>query len=75
VKAPPLRDGISTYHDKQYRVNLVRLPEITSVVSSLGLSTPDAGAVRMALNRMGGVRCALVPDALAMRTALSFAGM
>ena len=72
--APPLRNGITVFHDEQCDVNLVRLPAIESVASSLGASSAAAGAVKKGLERKGGVRCVLVPDGLAMQTAISFAG-
>ncbi|KAF8507316.1 tryptophan synthase beta subunit-like PLP-dependent enzyme [Hysterangium stoloniferum] len=72
-KAPPLAEGATTSYNEKHSVELVSLPAITSVASSLGASSPSAGAVKMALERKGGVICALVPDALSMQTALTFA--
>lgn len=75
VKSPPLPDGARTCYDEINEVHVVQIPAITSVASSLGASIPAPGAVKMALQRKGGVQCVLVPDALSMKTALSFAGL
>ncbi|GJJ12427.1 hypothetical protein Clacol_006669 [Clathrus columnatus] len=61
------------FHDSEHDVELVRLNAITSVASSLGASSPAPGAVRMALDRKGPVKCALVPDLLSMQIAARFA--
>lgn len=75
VKSPPLPDGMTMRYDETNGVHVVHLPAITSVASSLGASSPAPGAVKMALQRRGSVHCVLVPDALSMQTALSFAGL
>lgn len=72
IVKPP--SGITIFHDDEHDVNLARLPAITSHASSLGASSPAAGAVSMALQRKGGVQCVRVPDVLSMQAALSFAG-
>lgn len=63
-----------SFYDPRHEVTLVRLNAITSVASSLGASSPAPGVVRMALDRAGPVRCALVPDSLSMHIAVKFAG-
>jgi L-serine/L-threonine ammonia-lyase len=75
VISPPVPTGARTSYDETNRVNIVQLPAITSVASSLGASSPSPGAVKMAIERKGKVHCVLVPDALSMQTALTFAGM
>jgi len=72
-RAAPLVEGVMTFYNEKHSVELVSLPAITSVASSLGASSPSAGAVKMALQRKGDIICALVPDALSMQTALAFA--
>ncbi|KIJ24775.1 hypothetical protein M422DRAFT_39016 [Sphaerobolus stellatus SS14] len=73
--APPFREGMTTFHDEGNGVEIVRLPSIDSVASSLGAASPAPGVVKMALQREGDVSCVLVPDGLSMQTALSFAGL
>ncbi|KAF8575537.1 tryptophan synthase beta subunit-like PLP-dependent enzyme [Ramaria rubella] len=73
TKSPSLPPGATVFHNSEYSIDLVRLPAITSVASSLGASSPSAGAVKMALQRKGDVSCVLVPDSLSMQTALTFA--
>lgn len=69
-----LPSGVTLFHDDEYEVGIARLPAITSVASSLGASSTAPGAVKMALQREGGVRCVCVPDGLSMQAGLAFAG-
>jgi L-serine/L-threonine ammonia-lyase len=75
VTDPPLdltREAPSNV--KSNRVSLVHLAGITSRASSLGTSSPSPGAVSMALQRKGPVRCIAISDERAMGAALKFAG-
>ncbi|KAF8514045.1 tryptophan synthase beta subunit-like PLP-dependent enzyme [Gautieria morchelliformis] len=71
--SPPVPTGARRSYDETNGVHVLRLPAITSVASSLGASSPSPGAVKMAIERKGNVHCVLVPDALSMQTALTFA--
>ena len=73
----PLRlpaEGVELLRDVKHDVNFVKLPKLTSRASSLGASWPSPGAVKLALDRQGGVKSVCVPDEMAMQTSFSFAG-
>jgi len=72
--ASDLPDGIDIIHDAENDVMLAYLNHLTSRASgSLGASSPAPAVVKMALQRVGGVRCVSVPDELSMQTAECFA--
>lgn len=67
--------GVRAERNMEYDVTVAHLPALTSRATSLGASSPAAGAVRMALDREGDVQSVCVDDELAMQAALLFAGM
>lgn len=72
VHLPTDSRGIGSREGEE-EVHLVKRTP-TSIASSLQASIPSAGVVRMALKWRGGVRCAIIPDELAVETLLRFVG-
>ncbi|KAJ3522750.1 hypothetical protein NM688_g8829 [Phlebia brevispora] len=64
---------IELLHDTQYDVNYVKLPKLTSRASSLGASWASPGAVKMALDRVGGVKSVCISDEMGMKASFAFA--
>jgi L-serine/L-threonine ammonia-lyase len=73
--AKELPVGVDITHDAQNDVMLAYLNHLTSrAAGSLGASSPAPGVVKLALHRLGDVRCVSVPDELSMQAAERFAG-
>jgi L-serine/L-threonine ammonia-lyase len=68
--APPSNITIRT--DETYGVKVATAKKLTSKATSLGATEATAGVVKMALSR--DVRCATIPDEMAMQISRSFAG-
>ena len=67
-------DGVRAERCADFDVTVAHLPKLTSRATSLGASSPAAGAIRMALDRKGGIKSVCVDDEFAMKAALLFAG-
>lgn len=74
VHLPADSQAVSCREGAGEEVHLVKRTP-TSIASSLQASIPSAEVVRMALKWRGGVRCAIIPDELAVETLLQFVGM
>lgn len=70
----PPPEGVEVLHDSKHDVNYAQIPKIASRASSLGASWPSPGAVKMALDRKGGVKSVCISDEMAMEAAYLFAG-
>jgi len=74
-----LPDDVTSSVSSAHDVTIAHLPAITSRASSLGARSPAPGVVRLGLDRKkstkGGLTVVNVPDELAMRAAVDFAGM
>lgn len=57
---------------EEHNIAIPHMKSLKSRAASLGASSPAPGVVRMALDRAGGIKCACVPDEMAMRTARLF---
>jgi len=57
---------------EEHQVAVPHMNALTSRATSLGITSPAPGAVRMALNHAGGVTCVSIPDELAMFAARGF---
>jgi len=57
---------------EEHQVAVPYMHALTSRATSLGVSSPAPGVVRMALNHAGGVTCVSIPDELAMFAARGF---
>lgn len=68
------RDSIIVEDEREPELHTVRFQSFGSRASSLGASQPSGTIVRKTVSWKGGFTCVSVPDALAMRTALEFAG-
>lgn len=70
----PAKEGVTVIEDKKYDVSVARLPKLTSRAGSLGASWASPGAVKLALDRKGGIKCVCISDEMAMASARRFAG-
>lgn len=59
---------------EEHNVAIPHMKALKSRAASLGASSPAPGVVRMALDRAGGIKCACIPDEMAMHTARLFGG-
>ncbi|KIK42267.1 hypothetical protein CY34DRAFT_805099 [Suillus luteus UH-Slu-Lm8-n1] len=57
---------------EEHNVAIPHMKALKSRAASLGASSPAPGVVRMALDRAGGIKCACIPDEMAMHTARLF---
>ncbi|KAG0701041.1 tryptophan synthase beta subunit-like PLP-dependent enzyme [Suillus ampliporus] len=56
----------------EHNVAIPYMKALKSRAASLGATSPAPGVVRMAVDRAGGIKCACVPDEMAMHTARLF---
>jgi L-serine/L-threonine ammonia-lyase len=59
---------------EEHNIAIPHMKALKSRAASLGASSPAPGVVRIALDRAGGIKCACVPDEMAMHTARLFGG-
>lgn len=57
---------------EELHVAIPYMKALKSRAASLGASSPAPGVVRMAVDRAGGIKCACIPDEMAMHTARLF---
>lgn len=57
---------------EEHNIAIPHMKALKSRAASLGASSPAPGVVRIALDRAGGIKCACVPDEMAMHTARLF---
>ncbi|KAG1778231.1 tryptophan synthase beta subunit-like PLP-dependent enzyme [Suillus placidus] len=57
---------------EEHNIAIPHMKALKSRAASLGASSPAPGVVRMAVNRAGGIKCACIPDEMAMHTARLF---
>lgn len=57
---------------EELHVAIPHMKALKSRAASLGASSPAPGVVRMAVDRAGGIKCACIPDEMAMHTARLF---
>ncbi len=74
VESRKVPEGTSAEYNKEHNVTVAHIAKLTSRATSLGATSPSAGAVEMALKRSGGVKSVCVSDELAMQACLSFTG-
>ena len=67
--------NITIRTDETHGVKIATAKKLTSKATSLGATEASAGVVKMALAHPGEVRCATIPDEMAMHIARLFAGM
>lgn len=56
----------------EHNIAIPHMKALNSRAASLGASSPAPGVVRMAVDRAGGIKCACIPDEMAMHTARLF---
>lgn len=59
---------------EEYNIAIPHMKALKSRAASLGATSPAPGVVRMAVDRPGGIKCACIPDEMAMHTARLFGG-
>ena len=74
VQSRKVPEGTTAEYDKEHNVTIAHIAKLTSRATSLGATSPSAGAVKMALQRSGSVKSVCVSDELAMQTCLLFTG-
>ncbi|KAG2088683.1 tryptophan synthase beta subunit-like PLP-dependent enzyme [Suillus discolor] len=57
---------------EEYNIAIPHMKALKSRAASLGATSPAPGVVRMAVDRAGGIKCACIPDEMAMHTARLF---
>lgn len=57
---------------EEFNIAIPYMKALKSRAASLGASSPAPGVVRMAVDRAGGIKCACIPDEMAMHTARLF---
>ncbi|KAG1842691.1 tryptophan synthase beta subunit-like PLP-dependent enzyme [Suillus tomentosus] len=57
---------------EEYNIAIPHMKVLKSRAASLGATSPAPGVVRMAVDRLGGIKCACIPDEMAMHTARLF---
>jgi L-serine/L-threonine ammonia-lyase len=57
---------------EEHNIAVPHMKALKSRAASLGASSPAPGVVRMAVDRAGGIKCACIPDEMAMHTARLF---
>ncbi|KAG2357659.1 tryptophan synthase beta subunit-like PLP-dependent enzyme [Suillus spraguei] len=57
---------------EEFNIAIPYMKALKSRAASLGASSPAPGVVRMAIDRAGGIKCACIPDEMAMHTARLF---
>ncbi|RPD65899.1 tryptophan synthase beta subunit-like PLP-dependent enzyme [Lentinus tigrinus ALCF2SS1-7] len=72
VESRKVPEGTTAEYDKEHNVTVAHIAKLTSRATSLGATSASAGAVKMALQRTGGVKSVCVSDELTMQTCLSF---
>jgi L-serine/L-threonine ammonia-lyase len=74
-EAKDLPPGVELVHDVENNFDMAHFNRFSSRASgSLGASQPSAGVLKMALERLGGVRSYSVPDELSMEGLVKFVG-
>ncbi|KIM48876.1 hypothetical protein M413DRAFT_438048 [Hebeloma cylindrosporum] len=69
-----LASGVNLVYNEEHSVHLAHLTSFSSrAAGSLGASEPAAGVVKLALERVGGVKVTSLPDELSMQALASFA--
>jgi L-serine/L-threonine ammonia-lyase len=69
-----LPPGVNLVYNEEHSVHLAHFTFFSSkAAGSLGASEPTAGVVKMALERVGGVKTTSLPDELSMQALASFA--
>ena len=66
--------NITIRTDETHGVKVANAKKLTSKATSLGATEAAPGVIKIALDHPGGVRCATIPDEMAMQVARSFAG-
>lgn len=66
--------NITIRTDETHGIKVATAKKLTSKATSLGATEASAGAIKVALSHAGEVRCATIPDEMAMQIARSFAG-
>ncbi|KAG8909042.1 hypothetical protein FRC01_007190 [Tulasnella sp. 417] len=61
-----------TSQDEKHQVEISHLHRLTSKALCLGATSPTAGAVRLALDRRGLVRCLCVTDEMSMSASVDY---
>ncbi|KAG2048955.1 tryptophan synthase beta subunit-like PLP-dependent enzyme [Suillus hirtellus] len=59
---------------EEYNIAIPHMKALKSRAASLGATSPAPGVVRMAVDRPGGIKCACIPDEMAMHTTRLFGG-
>lgn len=57
---------------EEHNIAIPHMKALKSRATSLGATSPAPGVVRMAVDRAGGIKCACIPDEMAMHTARLF---
>ncbi|KAG1884542.1 tryptophan synthase beta subunit-like PLP-dependent enzyme [Suillus subluteus] len=57
---------------EEHNIAIPHMKALNSRATSLGATSPAPGVVRMAVDRAGGIKCACIPDEMAMHTARLF---
>ena len=66
--------GTIAKYDQEHDVTVAHIAKLTSRISSLGATSPAPAVVKMALQRIGGVKSVCVSDEHTMQACLSLAG-